>query len=167
MRTRSLALSAGGVVLGVLLWLALWRAMPAAGAYATACGRVTAAAGALLPAAAVLAAMILTQMALRFVLGRFDPTDGADGRRLAINQRVITNTVEQMACLIPSVLALAAVAEPGWMPMILAGALTFACARLGFWAGYHADPLWRAPGMAATGAANICLLAAAVWAWLR
>ncbi|MBS0560368.1 MAG: MAPEG family protein [Proteobacteria bacterium] len=166
MRACSLALSAGGIVLGVLLWLGLRRAIPESDAYAAASGRLAAAAGALLPAAAVLAAMILSQMGLRFALGRFDPTDGADGRRLAVNQRVITNTVEQMACLIPSLLALAAVAEPAWMPMVLAAALTFACARVAFWAGYHAGPLWRAPGMAASGTANIGLLAAALWAWL-
>ena len=39
----------------------------------------------------------------------------------------------------------------------------FVAARIAFWIGYRMHPLYRAPGMAATGFLNLGLLAAALW----
>jgi len=165
-RARSVGLSACGLIGGLLIWLALARMVPANAAAPTVADRMAVGAAALLPAAAALAAMTVVQIVTRFATGTFDPTAGRDGRLLIVNQRVIANTVEQMLCFVPTVLALSAAVAPARMPLVVAGALTFALARLVFWAGYLAAPLLRAPGMAATGAANLVTLVCAVWAWL-
>lgn len=121
---------------------------------------------ALLPAGAVLDAMILLQILLRAVSGTIDPTAGEDGRRLRINQRALTNTVEQLVTFTVALLALAAGAPPALMRFVVALALVFALARLAFWIGYLIKPLLRAPGMAATAAVNLSTLAAAIWVWV-
>jgi hypothetical protein len=157
MRRASVLLSAAGVAFGLLLFRVLAEILPphpAAIGFGAAC---------LLPAAAVLAAMTLLQIATRFATGAFDPTLGRDGRLLVVNQRAITNTVEQLACFAPSLLALSAAAAS---PPLLALGLTFATARLAFWVGYLIAPILRAPGMAATGAVNLATFAWAAWAWL-
>ena len=79
------------------------------------------------------------------------------------NQRVIANTIEQMAVFVPALLALAAGAPAARMAPIVALALVFALARLAFWVGYHAGTRLRAPGMAATLAINVATLVAAAW----
>ena len=45
--------------------------------------------------------------------------------------------------------------------------LALAAARVAFWLGYLLDPMFRAPGMAATFMVNIGTLLAACWLWLR
>jgi len=80
---------------------------------------------------------------------------------------VLTNTVEQLAGFAPSLLALAAGVAPGWMRHVVATGLTFAVARLVFWAGYLQGPATRAPGMAATFAVNVATLLAAIVVWSR
>jgi hypothetical protein len=166
MRARSLLLSALGLIGGAATWLLLLFLLPIGRLYADIASRLALGAASLLPAAAVLAAMILAQIALRFATMAFDPTAGRDGRPLVVNQRVIANTVEQMLCFVPAVLALAAAIGPLRMPMVVAAGLTFALARLAFWAGYLASPMLRAPGMAATGLVTFGTLLGAVWFWL-
>jgi uncharacterized MAPEG superfamily protein len=129
--------------------------------------RVGVAAACLLPAAGVLLAMTLVQSAARYLTGVFDPLAGRDGRFLLLNQRVIGNTLEQMAVFVPALLALAAGADGRAMPQVMALALVFALARLAFWVGYLLSPLLRGPGMAATFAASAAALVWAGAAWLR
>ena len=118
---------------------------------------------ALLPAVCVLNLMILAQMRLRARSGAVDPLAGQDGTLLRVNQRVLTNTVEQLAGFAPALLALAAGVPPGRMRFVVAAGAVFALARLAFWAGYLLGPLTRAPGMAATFAVNIGTLVAAMF----
>ncbi|MEL6240308.1 MAG: MAPEG family protein [Pseudomonadota bacterium] len=71
----------------------------------------------------------------------------ADGSRAKIDQRVLTNTVEQI------VLALCIWPFAGFIlgagvPLVLG--LAFFIARLAFWLGYHLSPPLRAFGFAAT-----------------
>lgn len=169
MATRRVALLAGtaGIAAGLLLWRLTLAVIPI-GADATSMAlRLGLAAAATLPCAAILAAMILAQMAGRFLLGAFDPTGGDASRFLRTNQRVISNSVEQLMVFTPSLLALAAAAPRAAMPGVLALAVVFAFARLAFWAGYLAAPLARAPGMAATVTVNLATLLAATWFWLH
>jgi uncharacterized membrane protein YecN with MAPEG domain len=100
-------------------------------------------------------------MMVRFASGTFDPTAGRDNRFLVVNQRVITNTVEQLACFAPALLAVSAVASPLRMTMVAALGLTFAVARIAFWIGYLRAPLLRAPGMSATFVVTVLVI---VWA---
>ncbi len=150
MRARSLLLGGAGAVAAILVLMLLMAALPENGARADVASRLALGTTSLLPAAAVLAAMILVQMVARFAAGTFDPTAGADSRFLVVNQRVITNTVEQMTCFVPALLALSAVTSPLRMAMVAALGLTFAVARIAFWIGYLRAPVLRAPGMAAT-----------------
>jgi uncharacterized membrane protein YecN with MAPEG domain len=94
-----------------------------------------------------------------------DPLAGVDSRFLQVNQRALTNTVEQLAGFVPALIALAAAAPPAWMPGVVALGVVFAVARLVFWGGYLIGPLLRAPGMAATFAVNVATFVTAVWVW--
>ncbi len=165
MRGLSLLLAATGAVAGLLTWRGLAAIIPADPAAASMAVRLGLGAAYLLPACGVLAAMILAQMAARFWQGAFDPTAGKDGRFLRVNQRVISNTVEQMAILVPAMLALAAGAPSARMAEVLALPPVFALARLLFWAGYLAAPLLRAPGMAASFSASAAALGWALAVW--
>jgi hypothetical protein len=78
---------------------------------------------------------------------------------------VIGNTVEQLLVFAPALLAWAAGGGAAAMGGVLAAAVVFAAARLLFWAGYHAHPFARAPGMAATLAINALALGMAARAW--
>jgi uncharacterized membrane protein YecN with MAPEG domain len=122
---------------------------------------------ALLPAAFVLFAMTLVQMLARAATGRVDPTRGADPAFLVVNQRCISNMIEQFAVFVPALLALAAGVGGRLMPAVVALGLVFAAARLVFWLGYLVAPLARAPGMVATVCCNAAALLAAAWFWLQ
>ena len=97
---------------------------------------------------------------------RVVPVAGRDSRFLLVNQRVISNTLEQMVVFAPALLALAARMPPYKMPQVVALALLFALARLVFWIGYLLGARLRAPGMAVTLAVNLVTLAAAVRVWI-
>lgn len=120
---------------------------------------------ALLPGVLVLNLMIALQMLGRAWSRAIDPLAGVDSRFLQVNQRALTNTVEQLAGFVPALIALAAAAPPAWMPGVVALGVVFAVARLVFWGGYLIGPLLRAPGMAATFAVNVATFVTAVWVW--
>jgi hypothetical protein len=121
-------------------------------------GSVWLGAASLLPALVVLWLMVLAQMATRFRAGVFDPTAGQETRFLIVNQRAITNTVEQLAVFAPAQLVLAT-GSPRWT---VAFGIVFALGRIAFWGGYLRAPLARAPGMAATAVATTLALVGAV-----
>lgn len=166
MRSLSFLLGCCGAVLALLAWQGLAALMPSGTDGASMAVRLGQGSAALLPGAAVLAAMVAVQMGARFVLGVFDPLAGHETRFLRRNQRIISNTVEQMAIFAPSLLALAAGAPGERMAEVTALGFVFALARLAFWAGYLAAPVTRAPGMAATIVTSIATLLAASWLWL-
>jgi uncharacterized membrane protein YecN with MAPEG domain len=163
-RLRSLLGSAVGIVIAVALWQGLGRIIPV-GVAAGMPQRLGMACAALLPTVCVLDLMIVVQMALRVRTGAVDPLAGRDNHTLQVNQRALTNTVEQLAGFVPALLALAAGAPPAWLPFVVAAGLAFGLARLVFWAGYLLGPLWRAPGMAASFAINVATLVAAIGVW--
>ena len=166
MRGVSLLLGACGVAAALLLWRSLAQQMPAAPDAASTAARLSLALAWLLPNAGLLWAMLVTQMAGRFVLARFDPLAGPEPAFLAVNQRVITNTMEQSLVFVPALLALAAGAPGALMPQILALPVVFVVARCAFWAGYLVAPVGRALGMAATLAVTTGAVAGAVWVWV-
>jgi uncharacterized MAPEG superfamily protein len=160
--SRRLRLIFGAIGIGAagVLWRVLVLVAPHTSP-ASVGERFGAASTALLPACLVLLAMVLAQMAARFASAALDPTAGRDTRFLQMNQRAITNTIEQMAIFAPSLLALAANVPGGSWPGIPALAGCFAAARIVFWFGYLIAPAARAPGMAGTLAVSITT---AIWA---
>jgi len=128
--------------------------------------RIATACAALLPSVGLLLTMIQVQMLARAVTGAIDPTAGRDSRFLLTNQRVISNTLEQLVPFVPAFLALAAGVRADKMGQVVALALLFTLARLAFWIGYLAGTRLRAPGMVATFATNVVTLVAAAWIWL-
>jgi len=166
-RGLSLLLGVCGAVAALLGWQWLVPHLPADPAGASMAIRLGQGCAALLPGAVVLALMILGQMALRFAGGITDPTAGRETRTLLVNQRAITNTVEQFAIFAPSLLALAAGVPAPRIAEVMALGVVFAIARLVFWLGYLIAPVGRAFGMAATLAATLGALAAAIWFWLH
>ena len=155
-------------LVGLVVACGAWRGLAGLLAPAAADGaqRMALACVALLPSAGLLLAMIAVQMLVRAATGAIDPVAGRDGRFLLTNQRVISNSVEQLAAFVPGLLALAAGVRTGQMGQVVALALVFALARLAFWVGYLGGPRLRAPGMAATMAVNVVTLVAAARVWL-
>lgn len=165
MRARSLLLGGAGAIAAILLWWLLTAAWPVSPSASVEL-RLGLALAALLPALFLLWLMILAQMLARFRGAVFDPLAGAETNFLRVNQRVISNTVEQLAIFIPALLALALRVRAGWLPAALALAIVFAAGRLAFWIGYLRAPISRAPGMAATIVATSAALFAASAVWL-
>jgi uncharacterized membrane protein YecN with MAPEG domain len=88
----------------------------------------------------------------------------APGSAADIDQRVLTNTFEQLVlalCIWPAAGILLAGDGPG---VIMVLGIGFAVARLAFWAGYHISPPLRAFGFAATFYPTVLV---ALWALLR
>lgn len=76
-----------------------------------------------------------------------NPLLGAESARFRINQRVLTNTLEQTAIFVPMLLALSVRIDPAntWiLPYLVA---IWCAGRVLFWLGYHSDPAHRAIGM--------------------
>jgi uncharacterized membrane protein YecN with MAPEG domain len=166
MRSLSLLLGVCGAVATMLAWQALVPMVRPDPSGASMGVRLGLACAALLPAAAVLALMLLVQMGLRFAAGAIDPLAGHETPALQRNQRVIANTLEQFAVFAPALLALAAGTTAARMAEVTAAGVVFAGARVLFWLGYLAAPVGRAFGMAGTLVATLGTLAAAIWVWL-
>ncbi|WP_144183080.1 MAPEG family protein [Elioraea rosea] len=166
MRLVSASLALIGLAASALLWWLLGGVIVEPRGASSMAVRLGFGLAALLPAVLLLAAMLLAQMLLRFASGTFDPLAGRESRFLLVNQRVITNTIEQLAVFAPSLLAWAAGAEARAMPWIIALGIVFGAARLAFWIGYLIDPVARALGMAPTAVASLLALGAAIHAWL-
>ncbi len=165
---RSRGWTALGSAVGVSAAFAGWQGLAAILPGDLAAGvpeRVAVACAALLPAVSVLNLMIAAQMWLRMRSGAVDPLAGRDDAPLRVNQRALTNTVEQLAGFAPALLAVAAGVSSDRMRFVVAAGVVFAAARLVFWGGYLLGPMMRAPGMAATFAVNIATLVAAIWVW--
>ena len=156
--------SAVGISLAFAIWQGLARILPV-GMAGGLPERLALACAALLPVVCVLNLMLMLQMRLSVRTCAVDPLAGRVDAWLQVNQRALTNTVEQLAGFVPALLALAAGVASGWMRFVVAAGLVFALARLVFWAGYLLGPLARAPGMAATFAINVSTMVGAILVW--
>lgn len=165
MRLVSASLALIGLAAAGLGWWLLGGAIAEPRGASSMAVRLGLALASLLPAVIVLAAMILAQMALRFASGAFDPLAGRDSLLLAVNQRVIGNTLEQMAVFAPALLAWAAGAGAPAMPWVISLGVVFGAARLVFWVGYLIHPMARAVGMAPSFVAALAALGAALVSW--
>ena len=96
----------------------------------------------------------------RFLSKAIDPTRHAEDRAMEINGRVVDNTLQQTFVFFASTLALATFLTPQSIKIIPALVAVFVLARVLFWVGYRINPLYRAPGMAATSYMNLGIILA-------
>jgi hypothetical protein len=99
----------------------------------------------------------------RFVSEAIDPMLHKEDVATQINGRVVENTLQQFVLFWAATMALGVHLTSTQMRILPAAATVFVAARVAFWIGYRIHPLYRAPGMAATGYLNIGLLAVALW----
>lgn len=102
----------------------------------------------------------------RFSSEAINPLAGKESPSVAINCRVVDNTVQQLLLFTTASLAIAAAARGDQLGVVAAGAITFVIARLAFWIGYRIKPVYRAAGFASTFYLNVVLFGIALWlAW--
>jgi hypothetical protein len=94
----------------------------------------------------------------RFLSDAIDPLRHKENQRMEVDGRVVDNTMQQQFVFFVGTLALSTLLQPGQMKLITAMAIVFVAARIIFWIGYHINPLYRAPGMAATAYMNLGIL---------
>jgi uncharacterized membrane protein YecN with MAPEG domain len=92
-----------------------------------------------------------------------NPMLAAESPRWKINQRVLTNSVEQLAIFVPLVLALATRVDAAHVKLVPLHIALWVAARIAFWVGYRRSPAWRAPGMAWTHQVTLLTIAWLVW----
>lgn len=118
---------------------------------------------------ALLPGGLLTMIGIARLAQRRFFGDGIDGERFSpgsggdIDQRVLTNTVEQL------VLAMALWPFVGLVlgpALVVVLGVCFALARIAFWAGYHLSPPLRAFGFAATFYPTVAATAWSVLVWI-
>jgi hypothetical protein len=115
----------------------------------------------------LLAIVPLVLMLSRVADGRFrtdaiNPLAQRETRAQLIDGRVASNTLEQYVLFLVGSLTLSTFLTPKYLPTLAAACVGFVVARLAFWFGYRKDPLYRAPGMAATIFLNFGILGAAL-----
>ncbi len=98
--------------------------------------------------------MVVAVAGSRALSGAFDPIADPEGRLYRINQRTLSNSVEQTVIFVPLLLALAVRLGPGDAAALALLTLLFCLGRALFWLGYLVHPYARAPGMAMTLTVN-------------
>ncbi len=99
----------------------------------------------------------------RFLSDAINPLMHAENQKIEVNGRVVENTVQQTLLFVVSTLALATHLPSGAVQLIPALVSVFVIARFVFWIGYRINPLYRAPGMAATGYMNVGIIIASLY----
>lgn len=84
-----------------------------------------------------------------------DPLAGADSRRLIVNQRYVSNTLEQFWVFAPGLALLGIYA--GDLRAVAATTITWVLGRWAFWVGYHRDPVLRGIGASSLAQSLIVL----------
>jgi uncharacterized membrane protein YecN with MAPEG domain len=87
-----------------------------------------------------------------------DPTRHAESRSQEVDGRVADNTLQQNFVFLVASLALSTTVALHHLQAVWACAIVFVVARAAFWLGYRLNPLYRAPGMAATSYMNLGMI---------
>jgi hypothetical protein len=103
--------------------------------------------------------MLVTVSNSRFLSEAIDPTKHGESRSMEIDGRVADNTLQQNFVFAIASLTLSTVVPFQRLQIVWACAILFVIARVGFWLGYRLNPLYRAPGMAATAYMNLGMIA--------
>jgi hypothetical protein len=109
-------------------------------------------------AIAPLFVMLATVGNSRFLSEAIDPTRHVESRSMEIDGRVADNTLQQNFVFAITSLALSTTVPLQHLQIVWACAIVFVVARVIFWLGYRLNPLYRAPGMAATGYMNLGMI---------
>jgi len=99
----------------------------------------------------------------RFLSDAIDPTQHKESRTLEINGRFVDNTLQQNFIFFIGTTALSLFLTEATAKLLVSLAIVFVIARVIFWIGYRMNPLYRAPGMAATGYMNLGILVSVVY----
>ena len=102
--------------------------------------------------------MIITVGNARFLSDAIDPTRHAESRSMEIDGRVVDNTLQQNFVFAVASMALSTLVALEHLQVVWACTIVFVVARAVFWLGYRIDPLYRAPGMAATAYLNLGMI---------
>ena len=94
----------------------------------------------------------------RFLSDAIDPLRHAENRTMEINARVSQNTLEQNFFFLIGTLALSTLVPIHFLQIIWACAITFVIGRFLFWAGYHKNPLYRAPSLSSVAYMNLFII---------
>jgi hypothetical protein len=94
----------------------------------------------------------------RFASAAIDPLRHAEIRAIEINGRFVDNTLQQNFVFLVGTLALSIFLDAQSIKLVAALTIVYILARIVFWIGYRIDPLYRAPGMAATSYLNLGIL---------
>lgn len=94
----------------------------------------------------------------RFLSEAIDPLRHAENRTMEINARVSQNTLEQNFFFLVGTLALSTLVPFHYLQIVWACAITFCVGRFLFWAGYHKNPLYRAPGLSSVAYMNLFII---------
>lgn len=146
---------AAGTVATAALWLGLLSYLPPP---ATANGFVTALGCAAIAALLALVPGIEAIAHERLVTPAVDPLAGYETQRMRVNQRYLSNTVEQFIVFAAGLLLLSFYASPRILAIIT---IVWVATRWAFWAGYHRGPLLRGLGAPGIAQSLIVLLKAA------
>ena len=158
--------ASSGIATMVVAMIALSNLIPGIAPDATAGERLAYALQWIALGALPLALAIASVGNARFASEAIDPTAGKESAAVAINCRVVDNTVQQYLLFAAASLAVAAGARGDQLGVVAAGAITFVVARLAFWIGYRIKPVYRAAGFASTFYLNVGLFGYALWlAW--
>ena len=94
----------------------------------------------------------------RFLSEAIDPLRHAENRTMEINARVSQNTLEQNLFFFIGTLSLSTLVPLQYLQVVWACAIVFVIGRFLFWAGYHKNPLYRAPGLSSVAYMNLGII---------
>lgn len=151
-----IALGNGG---GLAIYVVSYVACPAIASAPTPEGRLVFAVWLCAAPALFVYAVFLSCLRLRDTPDAANPLLGAESARWKINQRVLSNSVEQLAIFVPLVLALATRVDAAHAKLLPLHVGMWVAARIAFWIGYRRSQAWRAPGMAWTHVSTIVTIA--------
>lgn len=157
-RSGMVAIAVGSTV-GVLLWLALRFHAPAPAGMEDAGARLMLAIKC--SVIAVLFALVPGVEAVaheRLRSAAFDPLAPYQGRRLAVNQRYLQNTLEQSVVFVVALLGLALYAPGEAVRAVTASTAVWVLGRWAFWAGYHRSAALRGLGAPSMMLSTLILL---------
>ena len=157
-RRTTLSAIAASAAAAVLLWFLLLRFLPAP---ANAEPLPTALACCAIAALLTLVMGVEAIAHERLVTPAIDRLAGFETRRMRVNFRYLSNTVEQFIVFAAGLLALAAYISPRLLVIVT---IVWIVTRWAFWIGYHFSPLLRgigAPGMLQ----SMIVLLYVAWRW--
>jgi hypothetical protein len=157
-RRTTLSAIAASAAAAVLLWFLLLRFLPAP---ANAEPLPTALACCAIAALLTLVMGVEAIAHERLVTPAIDPLAGFETRRMRVNFRYLSNTVEQFIVFAAGLLAVAAYISPRLLGIVT---IVWIVTRWAFWIGYHFSPLLRgigAPGMLQ----SMIVLLYVAWRW--